>query len=147
MTGQTGVPFSIVSHSPFVQVLVTSFGYLHLHGEPPLKADVLMDVRDHLRDPHVDPTFRELTGHDTAVMERVLATPGASELIDALAAAAAALLPGAQQTGRLIRVAIGCAGGRHRSVVIADAIAARLALAGWGAEAEHEHINQPVVKR
>jgi hypothetical protein len=32
-------------------------------------------------------------------------------------------------------------------VVIADAIAARLALAGWGAEAEHEHINQPVVKR
>ena len=121
-----------VSHSPsFVVVLVTSFGYLH--STP--RADVLVDVREHLRDPHVDPAFRELTGHDTAVMERVLATPGAGALIDALVAAAAALLPGACKTGRLVRVAIGCAGGRHRSVVIANAVAARLALAGWGTEA------------
>ena len=136
-----------VSHSPFVEVLVTSFGYLH--GDPP-RADVLVDVREHLRDPHVDPAFRELTGHDTAVMERVLATPGASALIDALVAAAAALLPGARKTRRLVRVAIGCAGGRHRSVVIADAVAARLALAGWatwGTEAEHLHLHLPVVDR
>ncbi len=112
-----------VSHSPLVEVLVTSFGYLH-DGAP--KADVLVDVRDHLRDPHTDPAFRALTGHDTAVMERVLATPGAGALIDALVvAAAAALLPGACKTGRLVRVAIGCVGGRHRSVVIADAVAAR----------------------
>ena len=71
-----------VSHSPsFVVVLVTSFGYLHGGVR---RADVLVDVREHLRDPHVDPAFRELTGHDTAVMERVLATPGAGALIDAL---------------------------------------------------------------
>ena len=134
-----------VSHSPFVAVLVTSFGYLH--STP--RADVLVDVREHLRDPHVDPAFRALTGHDTAVMERVLSTPGASALIDALVAAAAALLPGARRTGRLVRVAIGCAGGRHRSVVIADAVAARLALAGWGTEAEHLHLHLhlPVVER
>ena len=137
-------PTVVVSHSPRVEVLVASFGYLH--GDPP-RADVLVDVRDHLRDPHTDPAFRELTGHDTAVMERVLATPGASALIDALAAAAAALLPGACRTGRLIRIAVGCAGGRHRSVVIADAVAARLALAGWGTEAVHLHIHRPVVKR
>jgi len=143
-----------VSHAPFVEVLVTSFGYLHmahLGGQPGLhstpRADVLVDVREHLRDPHVDPAFRELTGHDTAVMERVLATPGASALIDALVAAAAALLTGARRTGRLVRVAIGCAGGRHRSVVIADAVAARLALAGWGTEAEHLHLHLPVVER
>jgi len=132
-----------VSHSPFVEVLVTSFGYLH--STP--RADVLVDVREHLRDPHVDPAFRELTGHDRAVMERVLSTPGASALIDALVAAAAALLPRARKTGRLVRVAIGCAGGRHRSVVIADAVAARLALAGWGTEAEHLHLHLPVVER
>jgi UPF0042 nucleotide-binding protein len=132
-----------VSHAPFVEVLVTSFGYLY---DLP-RADVLVDVREHLRDPHVDPAFYELTGHDTAVMERVLSTPGASALIDALVAAAAALLPGARRTGRLVRVAIGCAGGRHRSVVIADAVAARLALAGWGTEAEHLHLHLPVVER
>jgi len=138
---------TIVSHSSRVEVLVTSFGYLHLHAADPPPAAVLVDVREHLRDPHTDPAFRELTGHDTAVMERVLATPGASALIDALVAAAAALLPGACRTGRLIRIAVGCAGGRHRSVVIADAIAARLALAGWGTEAVHLHIHRPVVKR
>ena len=133
-----------VSHSSRVEVLVTSFG--HLHGDPP-KADVLVDVREHLRDPPTDPAFRELTGHDTAVMERVLSTPGANALINGVVTAAAVLLPAACRAGRLVRVAVGCAGDRHRSVVIADAVAARLALAGWGTEAEHLHIHQPVVAR
>lgn len=104
-----------VSHSSGIQVVVTSFGYLH--GDPP-KADIVVDVRNYLLDPHVDPAFRALTGHDTAVMERVLAIPGAQGLIDALVAAAAALLPGACNTGRLVQIAVSCAGGRHRSVVI-----------------------------
>jgi len=135
---------TIVSHSSRVQVLVTSFGYLHLHAAPP-PAAVLVDVREYLRDPHTDPAFRALTGHDTPVMERVLSTPGAGALIDALVTAAAALLPAACRAGRLVRVAVSCAGGRHRSVVIADAVAARLAL--WGAEAEHWHLHKPVVTR
>ena len=135
---------TIVSHSSRVQVLVTSFGYLHLHAAPP-PAAVLVDVREYLRDPHTDPAFRALTGHDTPVMERVLSTPGAGALIDALVTAAAALLPAACRAGRLVRVAVSCAGGRHRSVVIADAVAARLAL--WGAEAEHWHLHKPVVAR
>jgi len=127
-----------------VEVLITSFG--HLHSDPP-KADLLVDVRDHLRDPHIDAAFRALTGHNTAVVERVLATSGADALIEGLVATAAALLPTARRTGRLVRVAVGCAGGRHRSVVIADAVAARLALAGWGTEAEHLHIGEAVAQR
>jgi len=138
---------TIVSHSSRVEVLVTSFGYLHLHAADPPPAAVLVDVREHLRDPHTDPAFRALTGHDVAVMERVLSTPGAGALIDAVVAAAAALLPAACRIGRLVRIAVGCAGGRHRSVVIADAVAARLALTGWGAEAEHWHLHKPVVAR
>lgn len=133
-----------VSHSHGVEVLVTSFGYLH--GAPP-KADITVDVRQHLRDPHIDPAFRRLTGHDTAVVQRVLATPGAAGLIEGLVTAAAALLPGACATECLVRVAVGCAGGRHRSVVIAGSVAARLALAGWSTEAEHLHIGEPVVDR
>jgi len=135
---------SYVSHSSRVEVLVTSFG--HLLSAPP-RADLLVDVRDHLRDPRTDPAFRALTGHDPVVVERVLTTPGADALIVALVTAAAALLPAACRTGRLVRVVVGCAGGRHRSVVIADAVAARLALAGWGTEAEHLHIGEPVVAR
>lgn len=131
-----------VSHSSSVEVLVTSFGYRH--GDPP-RADLLVDVREHLRDPHVDPALRVLTGHDPAVVERVLATPGAGPLVDAVVNATAALLPMACRSGRLVRVAVGCAGGRHRSVVLADAVAARLALAGWGSEAEHLHIREPVL--
>jgi len=127
-----------------VEVLVTSFG--HLLSAPP-RADLLVDVRDHLRDPRTDPAFRALTGHDPVVVERVLTTPGADALIVALVTAAAALLPAACRTGCLVRVVVGCAGGRHRSVVIADAVAARLALAGWGTEAEHLHIGEPVVAR
>ncbi len=133
-----------VSHSSRVEVLITSFG--HLHSDPP-KVDLLVDVRDHLRDPHTDAAFRALTGHNTAVVERVLATSGADALIEGLVATAAALLPTARRTGRLVRVAVGCAGGRHRSVVIADAVAARLALAGWGTEAEHLHIGEAVAQR
>ncbi|MDQ3154845.1 MAG: ATPase [Actinomycetota bacterium] len=133
-----------VSHPSRVEVLVTSFGYLH--GDAP-KADVLVDVRGHLRDPHTDPAFRVLTGRDTRVIRRVLATPGAGALLDGLTATAAAVLPAACQAGRLVRVAVGCAGGRHRSVVIADAVAARLAFVGWGAVAEHLHVGEPLVNR
>ena len=133
-----------VSDSSGIQVVVTSFGYLH--GDPP-KADLTVDVRHHLRDPHLDPAMREMTGLDVAVIEQVLSTPGANGLIDALVAAASALLPAACRAGWLVTVAIGCAGGRHRSVVLADAVRARLSLAGWGAETEHLHIGEAVVER
>lgn len=126
------------------EVVVTSFGYLHAPAPP---ADIVVDVRHHLRDPHVDPTFRELTGQDAAVWHRVLGTPGATGLVDGLTVAVRALLPAARTAGRLITVAIGCAGGRHRSVVLADSLAERLAMAGVGAEAEHRDIDRPVVRR
>lgn len=136
----------VVSHSPNVQVVITSFGYRHLRDKRP-RADIVVDVREHLRDPHIDPRLRALTGHDLPVIERVLRTPGAQGLIASLVAAAVALLPAACRTGRLVSVAIGCAGGRHRSVVIADTVATRLARLGWGAEAEHLHLSLPVVHR
>lgn len=138
----------IESHSTLIECAVVSYGYLHLErtGRPLPKADIVVDVRDHLRDPHIDPAFRQLDGFDPRIVEKVLTTPGASELIDALVNAAAALLPGASRTGRLIKIAIGCAGGRHRSVVITNSIASRLALRGFGVESEHWHVNEPVVR-
>jgi P-loop ATPase protein family len=75
--------------------LITSFGYRH--GPAPA-ADLTVDVRQHLHDPHVDPSFRELTGHDAAGRARVLATPGAHGLIEGVTAATGALLLGARTT-------------------------------------------------
>jgi len=126
-----------------VVVGVVSFGYRHLAGAPP-RADLTVDVREQLRDPHVDPGFRMLTGRDAAVVERVLTTPGAAGLLEALVAAVVAVAPGARAAGRWVRVAIGCAGGRHRSVVLADALAARVTRAGFGVEVTHLHVREPV---
>lgn len=127
-----------------ISVVITSFGYLH---DPAPAADITVDVRRHLRDPHVDPTFRELTGTDSAVWDRVLSTPGAVDLVAGITAAVVALMPAARIDGRLVRVAVGCAGGRHRSVVLAESICDRLGVSGWEAEVEHRDIHRPVVNR
>ncbi|RZQ64453.1 hypothetical protein EWH70_09510 [Amycolatopsis suaedae] len=127
-----------------VRFRVESFGYLH--GQAP-GADVVADVRHSLKDPHVSPELRELTGRDTAVRLNVLAQPGAPELVRALAAAALALRPSAEARGVLVHLAIGCQGGRHRSVVLADAIATALFLAGYGVHVVHTHLSRPVVDR
>jgi UPF0042 nucleotide-binding protein len=125
-------------------VIVTSFGYLH--GDPP-EADITVDVRRHLRDPHVDPAFRELTGLDSRVIERVLDTPGALGLVNGLLIAIYALYPMALQRDTPLKVAIGCAGGRHRSVVLADHLA-RSVCATWRlAAATHRDLDKPVVVR
>lgn len=126
------------------RVVVVSFGFLH--GAAPV-ADITVDVRVHLRDPHVDPGMRRLTGRDAVVRARVLATPGAAGLIAGVVVTAVAFLPAAWAAGRVVRVAIGCAGGRHRSVVIADAVAERLTAAGWDAVTGHRDIGKPVVMR
>ena len=131
-------------HVRFGEVLISSFSYLH--GPAP-ETDITVDVRRHLRDPHIDPGLRQLTGHDTAVRTHVLATAGASGLIEGVVTAAMALLAGARATGGLVRVAVGCAGGRHRSVVLVEEIAQRLALAGWGVRIEHLHLHKAVVAR
>lgn len=131
-----------------IQVVVMSFGYLPGVPEECAIADIIIDVRRHLRDPHVSPEFRQLTGLDMRVHTHVLATPGALDLINGAVRTAQALLPvhnGVQH--ELLRIAVGCAGGRHRSVVLANVIGERLALAGWGVEVEHHHVSQPVVAR
>jgi RNase adaptor protein for sRNA GlmZ degradation len=131
------------THQP--RVVITSFGYLHA---PAPLADTTVDVREHLRDPHLDPRLRELTGNDSDVIERVLHTPGAHGVIEGVVTATLGLIHGARATGRpVVRVAIGCAGGRHRSPALAHAIAERLARRDVVTSTEHLHIDQAVVTR
>ncbi|WP_051114948.1 RapZ C-terminal domain-containing protein [Actinokineospora enzanensis] len=125
-----------------VAVEVESYG--HLHGVPG-SYDLVADLRDFIRDPHVSPQMRESTGRELDVRLHVLTTPGAMALVDHLVGAAVALLASAPT--RPVRIGVSCAGGRHRSVAVAEAIAERIRLAGHGVLVTHHHIDEPVVQR
>lgn len=124
-----------------MNVIVISFGYGH--GPAP-EADLTVDARRILHDPHVDPAMRQLTGEHHLVRERVLTTPGAEEWIVYTAATVHALTTA---TGKPVSVAVGCTGGRHRSVVMAGQIASELEDIGVDVRVEHRDIHQPVIQR
>jgi UPF0042 nucleotide-binding protein len=123
-------------------LLVYSFRYGH--GELLPTADVVVDVRMRFRDPHIDPQLRGMTGRDQAVVDKVLGTDGVDRYIAALWKVASALL--ATGTGP-VSVAVGCVGGRHRSVVIAAEVARRASAGGWSTVVEHLHVDRPVIQR
>lgn len=121
-------------------VTITSFGYSHQEEVP--VADLTIDARRTLRNPHHDPAMRYKTGLDFSVRAHVLDTPGARELILHTAAAALGLLAA---TSLDVAIATGCAGGRHRAVALAEEIAARLRTAGVVVKVEHRDIGKPVL--
>lgn len=102
-------------------IVITSFGYGHA---PAPLADITLDVRHSLRNPHHDPVMRTMTGLDAPVREHVTATPGARDIVEQLAKVAESLAGIAPS----VRVAIGCVGGRHRSVALAEELGEDLAI-------------------
>lgn len=101
-----------------------SFGFKH---GTPADADLMFDVR-HLPNPHFVPELRPRSGKDPAVAKYVLDRPEGKSLLDSLENFLAPLLPQYAKEGKVVlTVAIGCTGGRHRSVAIVEALAARLA--------------------
>lgn len=128
-----------------IAVELTSFGYGH---RTPPRATLTIDTRVLLQDPHVDPAMRQLTGRHPRVRDHVLHTAGAARLVDNTTALAAALLDDAgNPRGLLVTIAVGCAGGRHRSVALVDAIAARLEATGIRTAVDHLDIARPVIAR
>ena len=123
-------------------VEIVSFGYLH--GQAP-DADVTLDLRRAFRDPHVDPRMRELTGRDRLVRRTVLRTAGIRELLRATTRQVQAYASG-PSVDRIV-IGSGCAGGRHRSVVVADKLARRLRRRGHTVTVTHRDIRRPVVQR
>lgn len=123
-------------------IVFTSFGYLH--GGPPADSDLVLDARHLIRDPHVDPALRQLTGRDYMVMRAVMDTPGATALVDFLQQAAELADVGGRAD---IRVAVGCQGGRHRSVVLVESAADAVADNDFLVRVIHRDIDKPVVVR
>lgn len=104
-------------------VTVESFGFKH--GSP-RDADVVMDVR-FLPNPYWIEGLRQFRGTDAPVSDYVLSQPGATEFVDNFVALLNSMLTGYRHEGKdFITVAVGCTGGHHRSVAVAEAVAKRL---------------------
>lgn len=96
----------------------------------PLDADHVADVR-FLANPYWISELRHLTGRDEAVRRYVLDRPGALEFVDRYVAALEPVLAGyLAEEKRYVTIAVGCTGGKHRSVAIAGEIADRLRAGG-----------------
>jgi len=107
----------------YTSVTVESFGYKY---GLPMDADTVMDVR-FLPNPHWVDELRRHTGQHPAVREYVLSQPGAAEFLDTYHRLLDLVIEGYRREGkRYMTVAIGCTGGKHRSVAMAEALAGRL---------------------
>lgn len=106
-----------------VRVNVLSFGYKY---GIPVDADLVLDCR-FIPNPHWIPELRPMTGLDDKVKSNVLANPGVSEFVDSYVSVIKQMMPGYLREGKkYVTVAIGCTGGRHRSVSVAREISMKL---------------------
>jgi UPF0042 nucleotide-binding protein len=115
-------------------ISVTSFGF---KNGVPTDADLVFDVR-FLPNPHFVPEFRKLTGKHPKVAKYVSSFPQTKEFLDRAADMLTFLLPHYIKEGKsYLTVAIGCTGGQHRSVMIAEELKKRLSEAGYRVKAAH----------
>ena len=112
--------FSELTDQQLMDVHVFSFGFKH---GMPVEADLMIDVR-FLPNPFYDPEMRTLTGLDQKVSDFVLEHPKTKEFLTAWYQLLDAVMPGYIAEGKpQLSIAIGCTGGQHRSVAIAEATA------------------------
>ncbi|MEW6219146.1 MAG: RNase adapter RapZ [Thermodesulfobacteriota bacterium] len=122
-----------------LRVSLLSFGFKH--GLPP-DADLVLDVR-FLPNPHFVPLLRPRTGQDPEVAAYVLDHDEADRFLHHLVDLLLFLLPLYRREGKAyLTVAIGCTGGKHRSVAVAEALACRLAAAGEPARVGHRDMGR-----
>lgn len=107
-----------------LSVTVESFGFKY---GLPMDADMVVDVR-FLPNPHWVDELRPHTGQHPAVSQYVLSQPGADEFLDTYHRLLNLVIDGYRREGkRYMTIAVGCTGGKHRSVAIAEALAASMA--------------------
>jgi UPF0042 nucleotide-binding protein len=115
-------------------ISVTSFGF---KNGVPTDADLVFDVR-FLPNPHFIPEFRKLTGKHPKVAKYVRQFPQTKEFLDKVTEMLTFLLPHYIHEGKsYLTIGIGCTGGQHRSVMIAEELKKRLGAAGYRAKAAH----------
>ena len=133
--------FGSTSGEP-LSLTISSFGFAR--GMPPL-ADLVFDMR-FLANPHWNEKLRPLTGCDAQVGEYIAADPAFAEAFDRIAGLVEHLLPQYRAQGRgYLHVALGCTGGRHRSVYTAERMAAALREQGFSPTILHRDLDARAV--
>jgi UPF0042 nucleotide-binding protein len=118
-------------------VLLMSFAF---PAGLPREADIVLDAR-FLRNPHYIPALRPGTGLDEAVGAYVAADPDFPAFFTKMNELLQLVLPRFVQEGKkYATIAVGCTGGRHRSVYIIDRLQSCLALAGWRVSSTHREL-------
>jgi UPF0042 nucleotide-binding protein len=122
-----------------LRVTVLSFGFKY--GLPP-DADFVVDAR-FLPNPYWVPELREHTGRETDVSRYVLGQRGAATFVETFVRLINATAPGFEREGkRYVTVAVGCTGGKHRSVAIAEELARRLRETRLSAHTQHRDLGR-----
>jgi RNase adapter protein RapZ len=122
-----------------MRVQVLSFG--HKYGNPG-DLELLFDVR-HLPNPHFIPELKPLSGHDKRVVNYLRAQPEVEETLNRFCDLLDYLLPQYKREGKsYVTVGIGCTGGRHRSVMVANDLGRRLQRAGFDAHVVHRDVRK-----
>jgi UPF0042 nucleotide-binding protein len=125
--------------APGLRVALTSFGF---RNGLPSDADLVFDVR-FLPNPNYVPALRELTGRDRKVAEYVRSFPQTREFLQRVRDLLAYLIPHYIQEGKsYLNIAVGCTGGRHRSVFIAEALRRELRRLGYQPSLEHRDLRR-----
>ena len=122
-----------------LKVTVISFGFKY---GIPVDADFVADMR-FLPNPHWVPELRPLTGRDADVASYVLSQPGAARFLDQYVPVLQTAAEGYVVEGkRFLQVAVGCTGGKHRSVAMTEAVTRRLTDLGYDARARHRDLGR-----
>jgi UPF0042 nucleotide-binding protein len=105
-------------------------------------SDLVLDCR-FIPNPHWIPELRPLTGLTTQVSEKVLGSQGVQDFVTDYVDLVSSMVPGYMNEGkRFITLAVGCTGGKHRSVAIAQEIARQLTTKDFGAYATHRDVGR-----
>ncbi|MEP6853046.1 MAG: RNase adapter RapZ [bacterium] len=127
------------SDRPRLRATVVSFGFKY---GLPLDADLVVDLR-FLPNPFWIPELRELTGQHQAVRDYVLSQEGAGPFLDQYTALLETIGAGYRREGKhYLTLAVGCTGGKHRSVAISEALATRLTERGVHASVVHRDLGR-----
>ena len=121
------------------RVSIVSFGYKY---GLPVDADLVVDCR-FLPNPHWIPELAPMTGQDAPVRDYVLSRPGAQQFLKAYLEALQVVLAGDEREGKhFVTLAVGCTGGKHRSVAISEFLAGKLTGTGTDIQVTHRDLGR-----
>ena len=129
-----------LDRSPGLNLCITSFSFRH---GVPREADLVFDVR-FLRNPHYESALRDRAGQDDAVQRYIKGDPDLELYLECIKSMLGLCLPRYQQEGKsYLTIAIGCTGGRHRSVYVAIELSEWLEQNDWAMRLRHRdmHLN------